>query len=274
MYGLMNSFYEKLGKLLLRLRTSRGLSYNEMGNLLFVSGRTVRRWENAEATPTVNDIINICSKFDITLEAFFAAIENQNSNFEQTIPTAKNKSVYYANSGNDTVKQKKYTIIDKRIWKWILVVLILLVTVFGIAVHYHITHNYIISSEGYNVERLGCYPAMDGLEIAVRSDGKNIIIAIFNRSNEGIDFSSSSTINPELYMLINDDWHYVYKKENAVIYMSPPVFLEKGEAEIITADCTKSYGGFLPSGTYRIVFRFEGTDSGKYTYAVEFKVLD
>ena len=44
---------------------------------------------------------------------------------------------------------------------------------------------------------------MDGLEIAVRSDGKNIIIAIFNRSNEGIDFSSSSTINPELYMLIN-----------------------------------------------------------------------
>ena len=52
---------EKLGVHLAALRKNRGLSQQEMAVLLGVSPRTVRRWENASAVPTMDDVINICN---------------------------------------------------------------------------------------------------------------------------------------------------------------------------------------------------------------------
>ncbi len=53
------------------LRKQHGLSQLEMANLLGVSQRTVRRWENASAVPTIEDIINICNEFDVPLQQIF-----------------------------------------------------------------------------------------------------------------------------------------------------------------------------------------------------------
>ena len=61
----------KLGQLILKLRRSRDLSLDSMGELLHVSGRTIRRWEKGEIIPTMDDIINICNEFDISLEEVF-----------------------------------------------------------------------------------------------------------------------------------------------------------------------------------------------------------
>ena len=58
----------KIGEFITKLRKSRDLSLDDMGDLLYVSGRTVRRWENGEITPTMEDIINICNEFTISLE--------------------------------------------------------------------------------------------------------------------------------------------------------------------------------------------------------------
>ena len=51
-----------------------------MANLLHVSERTIRRWENAEATPSIYDIINICSEFHIPTEEFMASWLDINKN--------------------------------------------------------------------------------------------------------------------------------------------------------------------------------------------------
>jgi transcriptional regulator with XRE-family HTH domain len=56
---------------MLKLRNSRGLSRNDMGILLGVSGTTVKRWEKGEALPTMIDIIHICNEFNISLEEVF-----------------------------------------------------------------------------------------------------------------------------------------------------------------------------------------------------------
>ena len=62
---------KKLSQLMIKLRKSRDLSRDEMGSLLGVSGRTIRRWENGEQLPTMNDIVHICNEFDLSLEEVF-----------------------------------------------------------------------------------------------------------------------------------------------------------------------------------------------------------
>lgn len=66
----------KIGVFVTKLRKSRDLSLDDMGDLLHVSGRTVRRWENGEITPTMEDIINICNEFNISLEEMFEGERN------------------------------------------------------------------------------------------------------------------------------------------------------------------------------------------------------
>lgn len=61
----------KLSQLIIKLRNSRGLSRDEMGNLLGVSGKTVTRWEKGETLPTMPDIISICNEFNCSLDEFF-----------------------------------------------------------------------------------------------------------------------------------------------------------------------------------------------------------
>ncbi|MBR0475158.1 MAG: helix-turn-helix transcriptional regulator [Erysipelotrichaceae bacterium] len=61
----------KLSKLLARLRNSRDLSREDMGELLGVSGRTVKRWENGESIPSMEDIIHICNEFGVSLKEIF-----------------------------------------------------------------------------------------------------------------------------------------------------------------------------------------------------------
>ena len=59
---------DKLSQLMISLRNSRDLSRDEMGRLLKVSGKTIKRWEKGETLPTMVDIIHICNEFNISLE--------------------------------------------------------------------------------------------------------------------------------------------------------------------------------------------------------------
>ena len=76
---------EKLGVHLAALRKNRGLSQQEMAVLLGVSPRTVRRWENASAVPTMDDVINICNEFGLTVEQVFAGSLATDSEYGQQI---------------------------------------------------------------------------------------------------------------------------------------------------------------------------------------------
>ena len=58
-------------ELITERRKSRDLSLDDMGNILHVSGRTVRRWERGEQTPTIDDVINLCNEFDISFDRIF-----------------------------------------------------------------------------------------------------------------------------------------------------------------------------------------------------------
>jgi len=59
---------KRIIELITEQRRSRDLSFDDMGNILHVSGRTVRRWERGEQTPTIDDVINLCNEFGISFD--------------------------------------------------------------------------------------------------------------------------------------------------------------------------------------------------------------
>ena len=68
----MRSFNrEDVSSFIVQLRQSKGISQEEMGKLLHVSSRTVRNWEKSVSMPSMEDIVNICNEFNVSLEEVF-----------------------------------------------------------------------------------------------------------------------------------------------------------------------------------------------------------
>ena len=57
-------FHEKL----FRLRKEKGLSQEELGNLLRVARQTVSKWESGETTPELEKLMCLADIFDVSLD--------------------------------------------------------------------------------------------------------------------------------------------------------------------------------------------------------------
>ena len=62
---------QKIGQMIFALRKNEKITQKEMGDLLGVSEKTIRRWEKGEDVPEMEDIANICNYFHISLEDVF-----------------------------------------------------------------------------------------------------------------------------------------------------------------------------------------------------------
>ena len=260
----------KLAQFLINVRKTNNLSLDQMGDRLHVSGRTIRRWENAEVTPTMDDIMNICNIFNLSLEEIFNTDHNDSNESDDSsatsVVTDENIEITINNSATNCEKR------NKKSWKWILVIITVVGLLLYLFFHYAITHNQTVSKEIYSLKTYRNDKVIEGVNVTVKSDGETLIIAVFNSSNEDISFFGTSNVNPELYILLSDGWHSVYKEYNPVHYLEPPKFIRQGEAIIITADCIKSYGGILAAGKYCLVIHPVGIESGLLTYLVEFTI--
>ena len=66
----MNDY--RFGNFICKLRTEKGLSQSELGEMLGVSNKAVSKWENGSAKPNTSLIPKIAKIFDITVEELFA----------------------------------------------------------------------------------------------------------------------------------------------------------------------------------------------------------
>ena len=89
---------EKIGLLLTKLRNTKDLSRDGMGELLGVSGSTIKRWERGEAIPSMMDVIHICNEFNISLEEVY---EGQIS-----IEREVNRKLASVDSGIDSINDR------------------------------------------------------------------------------------------------------------------------------------------------------------------------
>ena len=64
------------GKRIAELREERNQTQEELASLLSRSAQTVMQWEEGYATPTIDDLLNICEAFGITTSFFFGEMGN------------------------------------------------------------------------------------------------------------------------------------------------------------------------------------------------------
>ena len=58
----------KIGNFLKKLRKEKGITQEQLAEILNVSGRTVSRWENEKSYPDLQMLINISDRFEISLD--------------------------------------------------------------------------------------------------------------------------------------------------------------------------------------------------------------
>ena len=58
----------KIGNFLKKLRKEKGITQEQLAEILNVSGRIVSRWENEKSYPDLQMLINISDRFEISLD--------------------------------------------------------------------------------------------------------------------------------------------------------------------------------------------------------------
>ena len=80
-----------VGEKLLDLRKKKGLSQEEVANLLNVSRQTISKWETEQSTPDFDKIIPICNLYEIDANELLTGVTNEKSNLEEKT-TKKNNN--------------------------------------------------------------------------------------------------------------------------------------------------------------------------------------
>lgn len=82
-----------IGEKLLDLRKKKGLSQEEVANILNVSRQTVSKWETDQSTPDFDKIVPICNLYDISANELLNINKDENNLYSNTTldKTIKNK---------------------------------------------------------------------------------------------------------------------------------------------------------------------------------------
>ncbi|MBS5334901.1 MAG: helix-turn-helix transcriptional regulator [Anaerovoracaceae bacterium] len=88
---------EKIGKFIAQLRRERGLTQEQLGEMLGITGKAVSKWETAKSLPDPSLYKPICAIFEITLTELFngerISAENAVEKTDQVLSEFVKKSV-------------------------------------------------------------------------------------------------------------------------------------------------------------------------------------
>ena len=79
----------KIGEFLKALRKSKGYTQQEVAEALYVTQKTVSRWENGEGIPDINIIVSVAEFYEVTVDEL---LKGERKNKEQAEYTIKQKS--------------------------------------------------------------------------------------------------------------------------------------------------------------------------------------
>ena len=63
---------ETIGQVIRRLRKERGITQEEMADMLGVTAQAVSKWENDVGIPDVSQFVPIANLFDISMDTLFS----------------------------------------------------------------------------------------------------------------------------------------------------------------------------------------------------------
>lgn len=81
-----------LGKIIVDLRISRGLSQSQLAKRLKITCRTVKNWESDTADPSAENIINLAALFAVSSDHILG-IKKNNALILDSLPVADQKKL-------------------------------------------------------------------------------------------------------------------------------------------------------------------------------------
>ena len=85
-----------LGEKLLSLRKKKGLSQEEVADMLHVSRQTVSKWETDQSMPDFDKVVPICNLYEISTDELFKEGEKSVAVEVEPVADCKNYSMEYA----------------------------------------------------------------------------------------------------------------------------------------------------------------------------------
>ncbi len=73
------------------LRVKKGLSQEELGKILGVSGQTILNWENSIHSPNVDQLIKLADFFDVSID-YLVGLKNENKTKNEIMNDLKDSS--------------------------------------------------------------------------------------------------------------------------------------------------------------------------------------
>jgi transcriptional regulator with XRE-family HTH domain len=101
---------KKIGALLKKLRTERGLTQEQFAELVMVSNRTVSRWENGNNMPDLDILIQISDYYEIDLRELLDG-ERKSENMNRELEENVLKAVEYTNCETERYTKKVHRLL-------------------------------------------------------------------------------------------------------------------------------------------------------------------
>lgn len=98
---------QKIGQFLKELRKEKGLTQEQLAEILGVAGRTVSRWENASNMPDLSLLLEIAEFYDVELKEILDG-ERENKNMDKEIKETLTKVADYSKAEKDKVAKIGY----------------------------------------------------------------------------------------------------------------------------------------------------------------------
>lgn len=113
--------YNKIGKLIMTERKTKKLTQAKLAEKIFVSEKTVSKWENGKGIPDTNSLLKLCQIFEISLNELLSGERNVDENNQQNEQLLLNMA-----------KELEYK--NKIIWKsmWVIMIISMIALFSGI----------------------------------------------------------------------------------------------------------------------------------------------
>lgn len=110
---------QKIGKFLKELRNQNGLTQEEFAEIVYVSSRTISRWENGKNMPDLDVLIGIADYYDVDLLEILNGerkSEKMNEEMEETVL----KSVDYTNTEAEHFRKRIHWLLSVGAVLWLI----------------------------------------------------------------------------------------------------------------------------------------------------------
>ena len=94
---------KKIGSFLKKLRKEKGITQEELAEMLYVSGRTVSRWETGTNMPDISLLVDIAEIFDVSIPEIING-ERKNEIMEKEVKETVLKLTDYSEAMNQKIK--------------------------------------------------------------------------------------------------------------------------------------------------------------------------